>query len=298
MHRVIISFRYYKKRGQAMKQLLKVTFTLSLLFSSIGVIDDQQVYAAAIDNKGIASQYQDGRFNTDTLDAGHGYSVGKRTYIGDKVTKVTLSAKGNLLTMYKESDDNKFQKASNKTLENKVWVNRNGQLFMLSTSANYRAIKGFNNNEFFNTRKFNDEIIKLINKDRKTKGLSPLQYRPQLQSGVDVRANELASYGKIRVNGVAHVRLNGERYITAFPANVRKQVAGENSLLSSYMGNPYTLVSERYLAKVCFEQWKKSPSHYTSMMHPKFKGVTSSVKLGKGDGTFSKFVANQNFTYK
>lgn len=146
--------------------------------------------------------------------------------------------------------------------------------------------------------KFNDKINKLINAERQSKGIPPLEYRPYIQGGVNTRALELADYGGIIVNGVAHVRVNGQDFNTAFPYEIRDKVVGENTLLNSYTGNPYSFVSEKYLAKLCFEQWKKNPGHYENMMYPDYKGISTSIKLSKGDGKFSYFVANQNFTYE
>ncbi|TDM17216.1 hypothetical protein ETI05_04655 [Macrococcoides canis] len=78
------------------------------------------------------------------------------------------------MSVSRESDHAKYQKASDKRLENKVLVDRRGKRFILNLSANQRAINGFNNNEFFNMRKFNDELIRLINIERRTKRIQPI----------------------------------------------------------------------------------------------------------------------------
>ncbi|WP_414044957.1 G5 domain-containing protein [Macrococcus equi] len=243
---------------------------------------------------GIDSKYQDGRFNVDTLGSYHGYLEGKTTFRGDKITKVNLKVDKPLNELALESDDAKAQKAADINLINKVNINSNNLLIWME--ANHRAIQAFNNNEIFNNQKFNDEMVRLINIDRTAKGLNPIAYRSFMQAGADIRANELAQYGDIYVNGKAHVRLNGDLYKTAFEPELMTKVNGENTLARTYSGNPYELVSEKYLAKKCFEQWKGSEGHYKQMMAPDFKGVTTSIKLGIGNDRSTYMVANQNFS--
>lgn len=243
---------------------------------------------------GIDTKHQDGRFNVDTLGSYHGYLVGKTTFRGDKITKVNLKVDKPLNELALESDDAKAQKDADINLINKVNINSNNLLIWME--ANHRAIQAFNNNEIFNNQKFNDEMVRLINIDRTAKGLNPIAYRSFMQAGADIRANELAQYGDIYVNGKAHVRLNGDLYKTAFEPEITNRVFGENTLARFYSGNPYELVSEKYLAKQCFEQWKGSAGHYASMMAPDFKGVTTSIKLGVGNDRATYIVANQNFS--
>lgn len=262
------------------------------------VITKPKTVTSSVYSYGIDPKYRDGRYDANTLDANHGYAPGQKTYNGDKVINLEMVTKGNLMYMSRESDYAKYQKASDKRLENKVLVDRRGKRFILNLSANQRAINGFNNNEFFNMRKFNDELIRLINIERRAKGIQPIAYRSFLQEGANVRANELAGYGSIFVNGKAHVRLNGAGYKTAFSPSIQSKVNGENTLLNVYFGNPYSIVSEKYIAKQCFEQWKGSAGHYRNMMYPYYKGIATSVKLGRGDGTFSIYVANQNFSFE
>lgn len=243
---------------------------------------------------GIDKKYQDGRYNVDTLGSYHGYLVGKTTFRGDKITKVELKVDKPLNELALESDDDKARKAADNNLVNKVWMNTDNLVIWME--ANHSVIQAFNNGKIFNNQKFNDEMVRLINIDRVAKGLNPIEYRPFMQDGADIRAKELAEYGSITVNNKAHVRLNGDIYKTAFSPEIALKVNGENTLARTYSGNPYELVSEKYLAKQCFEIWKNSPGHYAQMMAPDFKGVTTSIKLGVGKSRSTLVVANQNFS--
>lgn len=67
------------------------------------------------------------------------------------------------------------------------------------------------------TDAYNSSVISLINSERKKKGLSQLTKDPVLMSAAKIRAEELAfeNGGKMKVNGVAHVRLDGRSCYTA-----------------------------------------------------------------------------------
>lgn len=183
-----------------------------------------------------------------------------------------------------ESGDVKYQKA-------------------LSTQA-YSALTGndiaaFNAGAVINTDVLNAEFNKLFNADRKAHGLKPVSYLPSLQAGSDLRAMELVTNApKLEAQGkstLSHIRPNGTYPSTAYKGITGKYLFGENILLYSYQGNPYTLVSEKYIASRVFTQFKNNDAHYEVMLRPFYTKSTISVKLGKRSG-YNVIYATQGLT--
>ncbi|RXK17905.1 G5 domain-containing protein [Macrococcus sp. DPC7161] len=173
----------------------------------------------------------------------------------------------------------------------------------LSTQA-YSALTGndiaaFNAGAVINTDVLNAEFNKLFNADRKAHGLKPVSYLPSLQAGSDLRAMELVTNApKLEAQGkstLSHIRPNGAYPSTAYKGITGKYLFGENILLYSYQGNPYTLVSEKYIASRVFTQFKNNDAHYEVMLRPFYTKSTISVKLGKRSG-YNVIYATQGLT--
>ena len=127
--------------------------------------------------------------------------------------------------------------------------------------------------------------------DRESKGLKKLQYDPELHKLTEVRAQEMAQYGHIRYQGLAHTRPDGSKWTTVLdllPSDYKSYGFGENMLAYSVLSNPYQLVSEQWIAKRLFEQWKASPSHYAAMMNPEYTRTAVSFKLTTRSGAKSE----------
>lgn len=153
------------------------------------------------------------------------------------------------------------------------------------------AVNVYNSTNLVDKEKVNQYLVHYINMDRESKGLKKLQYEPELQKLTEVRAQEMAQYGHIRYNGLAHTRPDGSKWTTVLdllPSDYKSYGFGENMLAYSVLSNPYQLVSEQWIAKRLFEQWKASPSHYASMMNPEYTRTAVSFKLTTRSGAKSE----------
>ena len=149
----------------------------------------------------------------------------------------------------------------------------------------------YNSTNFVDKEKVNQYLVHYINMDRESKGLKKLQYDPELHKLTEVRAQEMAQYGHIRYQGLAHTRPDGSKWTTVLdllPSDYKSYGFGENMLAYSVLSNPYQLVSEQWIAKRLFEQWKASPSHYAAMMNPEYTRTAVSFKLTTRSGAKSE----------
>ena len=149
----------------------------------------------------------------------------------------------------------------------------------------------YNSTNLVDKEKVNQYLVHYINMDRESKGLKKLQYDPELHKLTEVRAQEMAQYGHIRYQGLAHTRTDGSKWTTVLdllPSDYKSYGFGENMLAYSVLSNPYQLVSEQWIAKRLFEQWKASPSHYAAMMNPEYTRTAVSFKLTTRSGAKSE----------
>lgn len=149
----------------------------------------------------------------------------------------------------------------------------------------------YNSTNLVDKEKVNQYLVHYINMDRESKGLKKLQYDPELHKLTEVRAQEMAQYGHIRYQGLAHTRPDGSKWTTVLdllPSEYKSYGFGENMLAYSVLSNPYQLVSEQWIAKRLFEQWKASPSHYAAMMNPEYTRTAVSFKLTTRSGAKSE----------
>ena len=149
----------------------------------------------------------------------------------------------------------------------------------------------YNSTNLVDKEKVNQYLVHYINMDRESKGLKKLQYDPELHKLTEVRAQEMAQYGHIRYQGLAHTRPDGSKWTTVLdllPSDYKSYGFGENMLAYSVLSNPYQLVSEQWIAKRLFEQWKASPSHYAAMMNPEYTRTAVSFKITTRSGAKSE----------
>ena len=67
---------------------------------------------------------------------------------------------------------------------------------------------------------------------------------------------------------------------------------GENLVGLWQHGNPYALVSEKYLAEQAFDRWKNSPGHYANMMDADYVSFGISIKLSEMETTSGLYPSN------
>lgn len=215
--------------------------------------------------------------------------------IGDTLDHCTITGlegdiKGYVNTSYydllSESEDTRFKKAvssidaSYSTLDPREEEPFNHGYRWLGASDDVVTL--FNSGSFVDKHKINEYLLNYINADREERGLNKLVIDPELQSLVDTRAQEMASYGHIHYQGKPHTRPDGTSWSTVLeqlPTTYKSYGFVENMLAYSVLSNPYQLVSEHWIAKRLFEQWKSSGPHYAAMMDPKATRTAVSVKL-------------------
>ena len=215
--------------------------------------------------------------------------------IGDTLDHCTITGlegdiKGYVNASYydllSESEDTRFKKAvssidaSYSTLDPREEEPFNHGYRWLGASDDVVTL--FNSGSFVDKHKINEYLLNYINVDREERGLNKLVIDPELQSLVDTRAQEMASYGHIHYQGKPHTRPDGTSWSTVLeqlPTTYKSYGFVENMLAYSVLSNPYQLVSEHWIAKRLFEQWKSSGPHYAAMMDPKATRTAVSVKL-------------------
>lgn len=151
------------------------------------------------------------------------------------------------------------------------------------------TIAAFNNGGLADFNLINQYFLELLNAERARLGVNPVQISGMTIEGTNQRSYEMAEYGDLRytdpVTGAetAHLRPDGSSYISAFsylPAGIS---VGENILQDAYNGNPYTLVSEQYIAERIFELFRSSPSHYSNFIMPDYTHNYLSIRLAENN---------------
>ena len=185
-----------------------------------------------------------------------------------------------------ESEDNRFNNAVATIDLSYLVEDVDGEDMWAWAGVGDDVVSEFNGNKLINSEKVNDYFVEYINMDRKAHGIKPIKYDSILAKLSEVRDQEMADYGHIRYNGKAHTRPDGSSWATildGLPSDYTSHGFGENMLAYSILSNPYQLVSEQWIAKRLFEQWKASPSHYKAMMNPNYTRTGVSVKLTTRD---------------
>lgn len=204
------------------------------------------------------------------------------------------------------SEEEIYNRAKDLTLINYEYreFEMGGELATGTTSEIFtdRDIEAINHGDVIDEVLLNQYFIELVNEERASQGIAPLDLDPTLAKGADTRALELAEAGTIRPldpftgnapvdefgNPLTHYRPYNEEtgeyesFYTAFEYrnDEPEYYVGENLAARTYSGNPYELNSEKALAETFFQQWKDSPGHYNNMMSDVYTGTWISVKVG------------------
>lgn len=158
--------------------------------------------------------------------------------------------------------------------------------------------KKFNEQKGINFDLMRHKFLDLINEERTSHGLNPLELADYMQKGTEIRAQELADWGHIRTGenyDKKHSRLNGDNFRTAFDylplyEAYKAGYLGEN-LAGTWFhkdrprldGKPAdeSLFNEDTVAKFFFTMWKNSKGHYDNFMDPRYKTMWFEVRVGK-----------------
>ena len=256
------------------------------------LVEEKTTVEPVADVKYIGSRPSQGA--TRVVDFQQGESV-----LGIKVLSLKGDIEGFIGKTYEdlmaESEDARYQKATSQIDASFVGQDPTEPApfdqVQAWLGASDEVVNVYNSTNLVDKEKVNQYLVHYINMDRESKGLKTLQYEPELQKLTEVRAQEMAHYGHIRYNGLAHTRPDGSKWTTVLdllPSDYKSYGFGENMLAYSILSNPYQLVSEQWIAKRLFEQWKASPSHYASMMNPEYTRTAVSFKLTTREGAKSE----------
>ena len=256
------------------------------------LVEEKTTVEPVADVKYIGSRPSQGA--TRVVDFQQGESV-----LGIKVLSLKGDIEGFIGKTYEdlmtESEDARYQKATSQIDASFVGQDPTEPApfdqVQAWLGAGDEVVNVYNSTNLVDKEKVNQYLVHYINMDRESKGLKKLQYEPELQKLTEVRAQEMAHYGHIRYRGLAHTRPDGSKWTTVLdllPSDYKSYGFGENMLAYSILSNPYQLVSEQWIAKRLFEQWKASPSHYASMMNPEYTRTAVSFKLTTRAGAKSE----------
>lgn len=161
-----------------------------------------------------------------------------------------------------------------------------------------RLIDAFNAGAGYDRAAFKNEFTRLINADRAERGLKPLVWYDEFAQGAATRCTELAANGSINVNGLSHVRLNGDHWLTAF-RYMGMYFGGEN-LLSKSMNssrpldqNDFPIIADgKQLARTFYKMWWDSEGHRENMMDPDYRTFYVEAKAAprKNNGSYKFFI--------
>lgn len=149
-----------------------------------------------------------------------------------------------------------------------------GVSYIAPNSADAAPNSEFNNSKKLSNYRLNVELLKLINKERKTNGVAPIKYisDKKIKAGTNKRAVEVTKY-------FSHYRPNGTLFKTAFPKSQQPFIKGENVMKRSIKSTETPSTDEKYLAQLMFNQWKQSKDHRANMLRPNFKRSSIAMKV-------------------
>lgn len=141
------------------------------------------------------------------------------------------------------------------------------------------------------TELFNTEFLKLLNEERTTLGLDPLQYEPTLQRGVNHRTDEVFKYNGS--NGYRELenktRVNGSSWLTVFDyLNNSPTIKPVEEILETQYFSKYDFernsnkAFESKLAELTYENFKK----FNQLRSDDYKGVTLSAQVEETEAIY------------
>lgn len=176
------------------------------------------------------------------------------------------------------------------------------------TPVEKTRVEKFNDGEVLNYDEFRSEFMTLLNAERESKGLKPLELSEHLKKGTEVRSTELSEISDIRTGEnreETHKRPEtGDSFRTAFDYledydEKQGNSLGENLLAFGVL--PENINSEidgidtdeflsdaKKMAQKTFEQWKNSEEHYQNMINPDYTTTWLDVKMGKAAYTLTE----------
>lgn len=155
-----------------------------------------------------------------------------------------------------------------------------------------RVLEPVNENSDFDIKAFEEEFLRLVNEERTSKGISPLETNVlDLKNAVAIRKADLKLLKYLN----NHKRPDGTSCFN-LPELKRHEdifICGENLAVFSKFSNMEELenylkeTNPKELAKVFFDLWKKSKDHYENMMSSDFKYQYTDIVVTDNYKTFN-----------
>ena len=174
----------------------------------------------------------------------------------------------------KSLGQNELYKRSQTDIENNLFLaGKPGWYIIANAPLSEESIKKLNDGSYINHKNVGQEMLKLVNEERKRVGKKTLKWSNSLYELSKIRAKELGENGNIRYYNSNNEELkhsrdeNGTKWFTvAKGSSFQERVLGENLAGYTLPRNIYKVFSEKAIAEQLFNQWKASKGHYANMI--------------------------------
>ncbi|MDO5044107.1 MAG: hypothetical protein Q4E22_02250 [Coriobacteriia bacterium] len=242
------------------------------------------------------------------------YFDAQKEYAG-RVVNIELRSPQRFIDIAALNDEIKYRRAELKQSNRMVVksdVHKN-QNYSMALPLNDFAVREYNSEAFFNQMIFNQEFFSLVNNYRKAYNeqkhaeidekrrkynlapmpdIPPINYSIYLRQKAKIRSEEMAQLGTIAYyeNGVkySHTRPDRSPWSSIFSPE-EEDMYGESAEMMAgvmYNGNPYTIMSERWLAELVFYHWRGSVRHESTMLSSRFMYGGICVRMGDDQGFY------------
>lgn len=133
-----------------------------------------------------------------------------------------------------------------------------------------------------------NQVLDLINKERRSLGLGELSYDPRLQNAARIRSKELCQDPEMRQGALAHVRPDGRPWQTVLMEDIPIEDLAEAGeiLARENSGEQGRSRVDPIPAKDWFLLWKASPPHYDTITWPEAESVGVGIYYEMEDGAY------------
>jgi len=133
-----------------------------------------------------------------------------------------------------------------------------------------------------------NQVLDLINKERRSLGLRELSYDPRLQNAARIRSKELCQDPQMRQSALAHQRPDGRSWETVLLEDIPIEDLAEAGeiLARENSGEQGRSRTEPIPAKDWFLLWKASAPHYDTITWPEAEFVGVGIYYEMEDGAY------------
>lgn len=133
-----------------------------------------------------------------------------------------------------------------------------------------------------------NQVMDLINAERRSLGLQELEYDPALQNAARIRSKELCQSEEMQTKKLSHIRPDGSPWHTVLTKDIpipNMKAAGE-ILARERTTNGNGADQDPIPAKDWFLLWKSSKSHYDNITWPEAQKIGVGVYYEVRDGEY------------